>query len=276
MTIPAEHLARDLTESLGRLGERTVGYARLGTGDGSGTIVADFAYRKVYYFDRDSSQVPAIAPLVQTINLISLNNPDLEGVRIRLGYPPYNPKVLHVLGLDTGEGLDSVAGITAEEQLTAKTLYPSVGNITNFRVSPQETPDTTVFVNASPYFDSLGNWSLWGGDSADLANAITALASGKHQMVLVCFDTVTAALVLLTNTASDGGQTDKDVFDWTTILSITIDVHYIPIGAVHIYFGQIVVTEDDIYRSADPRAAFGKQSGGLSYDDVVRHVWMGA
>ena len=81
-------------------------------------------------------------------------------------------------------------------------------------------------------------------------------------MAVVCLDITTADLAIFTNTASIGTAADKALFDWTTIATeISITGIYIACGAVHLYAGQTVITEDDIYRSADPRVAFGKQGG---------------
>lgn len=261
MVIKADQIAQDL----GYLGEVVIGYARLGKGDAAKTIIADLAYRKVYYYDQDNSQVPAIAPVVEGINILSLNNPQLAGTRIRIGYPNYNHKQLHMLGFDSGEGLQAVGGLTPQEQLTAKTIYPSVGDITNFRGMAQTPPDLTVFIGPSPYYDADGNYQIWGGSSTDptaFSDLIDALTSGQHQMAVGCIDITTGEPVILTNTASDGTAADKALFDWTTIATeIAITANYIPCIAVHLYEGQTEITEDDIYRSADPRAAFGKQAG---------------
>lgn len=257
--------ADELTKDLGILGEVVIGYARLGMGSGSGIIIADLAYRKIYYYDQDNSQVPAIAPVVESINILTLNNSQLAGTRIRLGYPNYDHKRLYMLGFDTGEGLQSVGNLLPQEQLTSASLYPSVGNIVNFRIMPQDTPDTTVFVNPSPYYDNLGVFNIWGGSDTEnlITDAIAALTSGQHQMVVICLDISTGDLEIVTNTASAGGVNDKGLFDWTTIATdMTFSDTDLLVGAVHIYEGQTEITEDDIYRSADPRVGFSKPVGG--------------
>lgn len=257
--------AEEIFEQTGYLGEVVLGYGRLGKGDAAKTIINNLAQRKVWYFDENNSQVPATVPVVEGINILSLNNPILAGTRIRLGKPNYDHSRMYMLGFDTGEGLQAVGGLTPQEQITAKTLYPSVGDITNLRVMAQTIPDLTIFMSPTPYYDADGNYQIWGGSSCDdssIGDLITALGSGQHQMVLVCLDTTSSDFAFITNTAVTGGQTNKDNFDWTTIVTdMTIDVRYIPAGAVHIYEGQTEITEDDIYRSADPRVIFGKQGG---------------
>lgn len=265
MVIKVDQLAKDL----GYLGEVVIGYARLGMGSSSKVTIADLAQRKIYYYDENNSQVPAIAPVVEGINILTLNNPQLAGIRIRLGYPNYDHKRLYMLGFDTGEGLQAVGNLLPQEQQDSATLYPSVGNIINFRIMPQKSPDTTVFINPSPFYDVDGKWSFWGGESFDLADTIAALTSGQHQMAIVCLDVTVSELVVFTNVASDGTAADKGLFDWTTIATeIGITDVFIACGAVHLYEGQTEITEDDIYRSADPRAAFGKQ--GVSFTASIQ------
>lgn len=269
MVIKSDQLAKDL----GLLGEVVIGYARLGKGGDSKVTIADLAQRKIYYYDQNNSQVPAIAPVVESINILTLNSPALAGIRIRLGYPNYDHKRLYMLGFDTGEGLQFVGNLLPQEQQTAANMYPSIGQIVNLRMMPQDTPDTTVFINPSPFYDADGNWSFWGGESFDLADTIATLTSGQHLMAVVCLDVTMDDLTVLTNTASAGTVADKGLFDWTTIATdIAITADYVACGAVHLYEGQTEITEDDIYRSADPRAAFGKQigsGGGGIVDSVV-------
>lgn len=258
MSINDQEIARRFRAALNEIGIIPAGYARLGRGDTSGVILANLAQRRCYYFDGPTSQPTVTAKLAQDISISAINNSALEGTRVRLGYPPYDPKVLYIVGFDTGEGLDSVGGATPQEQLENKGLYPDVGSIQNLRIIAQETPDTTVFVNPTPYYDDTGAWSIFGGDTTDLSTEITALSSGEHQMAVICLDITTGDLVNVTSTAETGGVDDKDVFDWTTIYDLALSTDYIPAGAVHLYEGQTEIVEADIYRSSDPRAIFGK------------------
>lgn len=269
MVIKAEALSKDLAV-IGQVGETGVFYARLGNPeifatDPNNAIISDYTFRKVWAYDETNSQATFVIPVEQSINILSLNNPQLMSTRIRVGFPAYNKQVLHMLGIDTGEGMALVGQITPQEQYTANIFYPSVGQITNLRIEPLNPPALSVFVGATPYYKADGTWAIWGGESLDI-DAVQTLVdalSGQHQMVLVCLDPATDSTVLITNTASDGGQADKDLFDWTTIATdMTIDPSFITGGTFHIYDGQTEVVEDDIYRTADPRVIFGKPTGG--------------
>lgn len=265
-----------LRKALGNLVEVPAGTARLGKGDGSGTIIANYQQRTVWYFDSVTSQTPSTAPLAQGLFLQAFNRAELEGTRIRLGYPPYKSNVLHILGFDSGEGLTAVGGITPNEQLLAKVITVDVGSLINFRVAPQSTPDLTVHVNPCYYLDSTGALNFFGGDDFDLTSLIGALSSGEHQMVLIALDNIVGGLVEFTSTAEAGGLADKDLFDSTTIVTdMTLDAGSIPLGAVHIYDGQTEVIEDDIYRTADPRVIFDATGGGGSSDSALFLAWRG-
>jgi len=273
--INRDDIAKQIQPALGQLGERPAGYARLGRGDRSGVIVKDFAYRTVYYYNE--GQPTAFAPLSTNVNITAINNVGFEGVRVRLGYPNYNPSVLHVLGLDSGEGLDAVGGLTPAEQLVTKAQYPDVGSLINFRLSPNNPIDTTVFVNGGFYYDDTGALQYFGGDSIDLAATIAALASGEHQMAVIALNVSTGDLGIVVNTAATG--TDKELFDQVTIIDMTYDTYDLAKGAVHLYYGQTSVVEDDIYRLFDPRVLFTRPgAGGGGGGDIlipIKRSWFG-
>ncbi len=253
MTIQIDQLSKRMRSALGNVAEIPAGYARLGLGDHSGRIIADGSKRLAYIYDR---QTVSLVKVGQTISLQAINNANMEGVRVRLGYPPYAPGEMHILSLDSGEGLDAVGGALPDEQIISKALYPDVGSILNFRIAPNDPADTSVFVNGSPYRTGSGAWAYLGNSSFDLDTIISALSSGYHQMAVICLDTSAGDLTVVTNTSETGGAGDKQIFDMTTIASLTFAAAYIPIGAVHIYSGQTAVVEDDIYRTADPRTIY--------------------
>lgn len=272
--IDRNQIAKGIRPALAQIGELPGGYARLGKGDRSGIIVKDFEHRLVYYYN--DGQPTAHAPLDLNVNLMSINNPQLEGVRIRLGYPNYRPDVLHVLGIEPVEGMAAVGGVTPGEQYISKAQYPDVGSILNFRLSPNNPPDMNVFISAGYYYDADGNLAFFGGDLCDLEATIGALASGEHQLVVVSLDVSTGELVIATSDAVEGGSGDKDVFNTSTIVELTYGDNDEQKGAVHLYYGQTVIREADVYRLADPRVPFtrrGAPGGGSgTEDEIARHI----
>jgi hypothetical protein len=252
----------ELHSALSKIAIRPGGYAYLGKGDGSGTIVADFSKRLLYYYT--PSRPWATAPLVTSENILAYNKSVLENTRVRLGYPSEQPSVLHILGLDTGEGYDAVGGITPGEQLISAQKFTDTGSLINFRIAPNDPADTEVYINPGWYINTSGDPAFWNGDSTDtlLTTAIAALSSGEHQMAVVFVNAATGAAAIATNTAESGGVNDKELFDTTTIEDMTIADNYVPCGAVHLYDGQTSITENDIYRSSDPRIVFNRTGSG--------------
>lgn len=256
--------ARALRNNLQHVGEFPAGYARLGRGDGSGVIIADISRRLVYVFEA-AWQVPSAVPVAQAIDIRSLNNPALEGMRVRLGYPPYAPDRVHVLGFDAGEGMAAVGGLTPQEQLTAALAVPQVANIADFRITA--IGGLVVRVNPGKYYQfSTGDWQYFGGDDITLSMPAT---SGHHQMQVVCLDTETGELAVISNTSEAG--TIKAAFDLTTIDGMTVPDGYLLCGAVHCVEGATELSEADIYRDADPRVVFTVGgAGGSTGGDTVR------
>jgi hypothetical protein len=241
--------AKALRKSLKHVGEFPAGYARLGKGDGTGTIIADASRRLVYVFETVGS-VPSAVPLDQGIDIRSLNNPTLEGFRVRLAYPSYAPDRVHVMDLDDGEGLQALGGFTPQEQLNAAQATPQTANMADFRLSV--VSGLTVQVNPGKYFQrSTGKWQYFGGDTIALTMPTT---SGYHQMQVVALDTEDGDLDVVSNTAEVG--TNKDLYDLSTIAGMTIPDGYLPCGAVHCLNGVTDLAETDIYRNADPRVMF--------------------
>lgn len=256
--------AKALRKSLKHVGEFPAGYARLGKGDGTGAIVADVTRRLVYVFEAVGS-VPSAVPLDQGIDIRSLNNPTLEGFRVRLAYPSYAPDKVHVMGLDDGEGLQAVGGYTPQEQLTAALAVPQTANIADFRLSV--VSGLTVMVNPGKYYQrSTGAWKHFGGDTITLTMPTT---SGYHQMQVVALDTEDGDLNVVSNTAEVG--TNKDLYDLSTIAGMTIPDGYLPCGAVHCMNGVTNLDETThIYRTADPRVMFqARRTPVLVSDDNV-------
>lgn len=255
--------AKALRKGLKHVGEFPAGYARLGKGDGTGVIVADVTRRLVYVFEAVGS-VPSAVPLDQGIDIRSLNNPTLEGFRVRLAYPSYAPDRVHVMGLDDGEGLQAVGGYTPQEQLTAALAVPQTANIADFRLSI--VSGLTVMVNPGKYYKrSDGDWQYFGGDTLALTMPST---SGYHQMQVVYLDTETGALSTVANTAEVGNN--KDAFGYATIDALAIPDGALLTGAVHCVQGTTALAETDIYRGADPRVVFSARATPVlvSDDDV--------
>jgi hypothetical protein len=252
--------------ALGSIAVRPAGYTYLGRGDNSGVIIADMNARTCWTYTPNQPPVPI--PLVNDINIIAINRPELEGCRVLLGFPPQKPNVLHITDLDYTSGNASVGGITPEEQMVAAQQYMSVGNLINFRLSPNDPLDSEVYINPGWYLDLNGNGAWWGGDSTTplLTAAIAALSSGTHQMAATFIDAATNTPAIVTNTAEPGGAGDKQVFDTTTIEELSTPSGYVPTGAVHLYFGQTLITEDDIYRASDPRIVFNRTGSSNSLD----------
>lgn len=265
--ITRDEIAKLIRPALGALGERPAGYALLGKGDRSGIIIKDAEHRQVYYYSE--GQPTAFAPLSLNMSLVAINNPQMEGWRVRLGYPNYRPDVLHILGIDAVAGVAAGGGYTPDEQYNAKAQFLDVGSFLNFRLSPNNPADLSVFVSAGYYYDSSGNLAFFGGDLYDLTDAIGALSSGQHQLAVVSLDVSTGELALATNTAETGGSGDKDAFNESTIVGLTYGDNDQQKGAVHLYYGQTAVGESDIYRQGDPRVPFTRPGaaggGGIDY-----------
>lgn len=245
--------ANTFRNQLKHIGEFPAGYARLGKGDGSGVIIASLSDRTVYIYDA-TAQVPSAVPVVENVSIVALNNPALEGTRVRLGYPPWYPNRMHVMGLDTGEGLRAVGGVTPTEQASVAAFYPSATNLTALRL----TPDTGLSVWVAPawYFHgATGDPQYFAGDTLALDSVVSALTSGQHTLSLVCLDTLTGLLAHVDATASTGSL--KDILGVWTIDGLTIPQGYQASGAIHLIYGQTSITEDDVYRGeGDPRVLY--------------------
>lgn len=245
--------ARAFRSALGQVGTIFSGYARLGRGDGSGTILADLSRRLVWYFD---NQGTAVAPVVMEMNLVALNSAAMEGQRVRLGFPPYAPETLHVIGFDSGESVAAFGGVTPEEQLSAAVAAPAQP----LRIAAQNPPDTSLWVQSGAYLGG-GRWNWFAGGSIDVSTQIAALTSGQHQMGMICLNGMTGALAVVTNTAVTGSS--KNEFDASTLGGILIPANYLPLGAVYLFYGQAEVREDttrnDLYREIETRV--GKIEG---------------
>jgi hypothetical protein len=258
--------SKRIHKALGSITDRPAGYGFLGRGDNSGEIIANINKRLLYYYT--PGQPFATAPLSEAQDIRAYNKKELENTRVRLAFPKEQPNVLHIMGLDTGQGYDSVGGIMPGEQLNSKALYPDVGSLINLRGAPNDPPGTEIYINPGWYINASGNPAFMGGDTTDplLTDAIAALSSGEHQMALILINAADGTFVLITNTAEAGTVDDKDLFDTTTIQDdMTILADRVPTGGiVHLYYGQTEITEDDFYRSADPRTIFNATGAGGS------------
>lgn len=261
-------LSTRFRRALGRIGELPAGQAYLGKGDGSGTIIADYTNRLAWYSGRN--QPPALARVPTTINIMSLNNPALEGLFVRIGYHPEASDRLHILGVDAGEGQQSLGGIMPAEQLQAAALYPSASNLMPLRLAPEATPSMSVYVNPGAYWErGTGIWAWMAGNYYDATSDIAALTSGQHQFLLVCLDTTDGAIAGVLNTASTGSE--KSVFNAMTISALSIPAAYMPCGAVHLYYGQTSIVETDIYRDFDTRVQYAaNHNPGISSAVVTK------
>lgn len=239
--------ARAFRSALGQVGTIFSGYARLGRGDGSGTILADLSRRLVWYYD---NQGTAVAPVVMEMNLVALNSAGLEGQRVRLGFPPYAAETLHIIGFDSGESIAAFGGVTPEEQMTAAIAAPP----TSLRIGANNPADTSIWVASGAYIAG-GRWKWWSGGSLDLSAQIAALTNGQHQMALICLDGLNESLTAVTNTAVTGSS--KNEFDTTTLATMLIPANYLPLGAIYLFYGQTEIREDttrvDIYREIETR-----------------------
>lgn len=244
--------------ALGNVTTRPAGDGYLGKGDGSGVIVADISKRTLWV-QANKGEPPTPMPLVTEIDIRSFIGVrhELEGMRVTLGIPP-RQTVLYVTGYDQGEGLAAVGGITPSEQLASKAQFPDVGSIINFRLSPNNPADTEIYINPGWYKAADGLPAFWGGDSTVdlLTDAIAALSASEHQMAVVYIDNATGEPAIITNTAESGGINDKQVFDTTSIMEMAHSAGEVLTGAVHLYYGQTTIAEDDIYRSSAPRLMF--------------------
>lgn len=264
-------------KALSGFATRPAGYTLLGRGDLSGVIVSDIARRTLWTYDINQPPVPL--PLVESIFITPFVGirPELEGVRVRIGYPPEEPNVLHIIGFDQKQGLTSVGGLMPSEQMLAAQKYVDTGSLINFRLAPNDPVDSEVYINPGWYLNTSGEPVWWGGGSSGdvttlLETAIAALSAGNHQMAVVYIDAATNAPGILTNTEEAGGVNDKQLFDTTTVEEMTWTDGLMPCGAVHLYYGQTTVTEDDIYRDSDPRNIFnttGSGGGGMTDFDVA-------
>ena len=262
-----DNMTAQIHKALNNVTTRPAGYAYLGRGDNSGVIVADPNRRTCWTYTLNQPPVPV--PLVTSLNILVVNRPEMEGTRVQLGYPPQKPNVLHIVDFDYGEGLDSVGGITPEEQFLAASKYVDSGSLINLRGAPNDPADGEVYINPGWYITDSGKPGWWGGDSSDTlcTTARAALGSGEHQMAVLVIDGATGLPGIALSPAEAGGVNDKQVFDNTTIADMTFADNLTPAVAVHLYFGQTVITEDDIYRSADPRIVFRNTGASTGMSD---------
>lgn len=249
-------LSSRFRKALGRIGELPAGQAYLGKGDGSGTIIADYVNRLAWYYGRN--QPPALARVPTSINIMSLNNSALEGLFVRIGYHPEAPERLHILGVDAGEGQQSLGGIMPAEQLQTAAMYPAASNLMPLRIAAEATPAKRIYVNPGAYWErGTGAWAWMAGGYYDATSAIAALTSGQHQFLLVCLNTADGSITGVLNTASTGSE--KSIFDASTVSALTIASHYVPCGAAHLYYGQTTITEADLYRDVETRVLYQPQ-----------------
>lgn len=267
--ITKDEINERIRKAVGSVAELPAGYALLGRGDGAGAIVASFTARTVYI---SGTNVAGQARLAQSINITLFTNPavnriQFEGVRVKLGYPNYDPKVLYVTSFDTGEGMDALGGLTLNEQQQQAAQYPDIGKITNLRLMPDNPPSLNIFVAPTSYYDLNGQWHWFGGDGLtdDFTDDVAAL-SGQHQMAVVYLDVTTGELGRALSPAVTGGVDQKDTLDVATIDDLAdasgFSAGQILCGAVHLYDGQTTIEETDVYRSADPRVIYQTPGAG--------------
>lgn len=249
-----DEMVSSLGTSFGRIGEIPAGEAYLGKGDGTTTVIADVTQRLVYTND---GQTWTQTPLGQRVTITAVEGQ--AGVRVRLARLPENPQRVFVAGFTESTVRQAFGGVLPGEQQGKAAFFPDVGRIKDFRIAPQNPTGLSVHVNGGAYYDSTGAWATFGGGDldSDISTAVGALSSGQHQMGVVILVPSTGDLDLLTNTAATGGAGDKDIWDSTEVMSILSgQTDMLPCGTIHLYYGQTAVSEDDIYRQADPRVAF--------------------
>lgn len=243
-----------------RYGRHGMVPAYLSKGDGEGQIIFDSsAAPGVVWCYRDVAGVREsfTATLHPDSNIPYQDNPDLETSKIPVTcfYEGDNP-ILWVTGQASQEGVLATGGATLIQQLITAVSYPAATNITELRIAPNfPTTDKRIYVAAGNYYDAHGNWTRFGEDWYDFTSAIAALTSGQHQLAFLYLDTQTGSLGALYTTAATGS--DKSLLGAADIDAMSILSTYLPLGAVHLYYGQGTIIEDDIYRGAgDPRVLF--------------------
>lgn len=262
----SDELRSAIRKALSKVGVIPAGYARLGKGDGTGTILRAIADRTCYYHNWQGA-IPSYAPLAQELNILSFNSPYLEGVRVRLGYPAYAPDVLHIVGIENGEGSQAVGGLMPHEQLTAMTLNINLSNLVPLRVGATIPSGLSVYINPGLYFDPLTpKHRMYGGGTLDLTSVISALTSNTHQMILIYLNRQTGVISYASSTAVSG--TSKEEFSAATYAAIAQYPPWQPLALIHCHNGQTTVEDTDFYRDIDPRPLFG-QGLNLPYNALA-------
>ncbi len=255
-----QRLLKAGTDAGKRYGRHQKINAYLGKGDGNGTILFDTsAAPGVVWCYRDVAGVREsfTAMIYPDSNIPYQDNPDFETSKIPVVcfYEGDSP-ILWVTGQASQEGVMATGGATLIQQLITAVSYPAAANLSELRVAPNfPTTDKRVYISAGNYYDAHGNWTRFGEDWYDFTSAIGALTSGQHQMAVLYLDVTTGNLGALYTTAATGS--DKALWGAADTDAMSILSTYLPLGAIHLYYGQGAIIEDDIYRGADdPRVLF--------------------
>lgn len=241
-------------------GRRVVGFALLGKGDGSGTLVVPNGLpREIWARRSDTRELFTLYLPPNSVIAFQDGNAAIETIEMRYGYETDNSR-LQILDALTSAGQQAVGSQSPIEQTIAQAYWTPLDHITTLRAAPSSPVSTNVSV-AGPLWYPRSSTSkyLFQSGTTSLSTQITALAAGKHQLAVLYLDTATGSLGVLTNTAATAAGTLPSRSEWayTDVQAISIASTYIPIIVIYLYYGQTAVAEADFYRTWDLRPMFG-------------------
>lgn len=279
-----QRIADATRRNIARTGTRPGEQAYLSNGI-DGTVIADQLNRLAWFYTeadngRRSKDVAILLPGCG----IPFDNisPDIR-IPIKLGKPP-NDDRLHIMGQD---GTAATGGYTIEEMKINAAAHQAAADLQEFRVSAIGADVIEVRIEAGLYTQPSTGLKMR-ADTATTYDAATTLTdlqallgANEHQIVWVCKNYETGAIVTAAGTATTASSTvpSPGEFVDSDITGITIPANCKPLIPVYLYDGQTAIEEvspaRDILRLWDARLDFPlnvASSGGSGAVDKIARV----
>lgn len=290
------NLTDAVANSLGQVGETGIMFARLGYGDGTGTIIANRATREVYYFlgaIGDDHREIGTAILTQNLVIPFLDLKSSEGLYIRLSYPPQDKSKRHITGLDPNRAFVVSNGSTPAEQIQQASQFPGSAQLNILRAAPTSPdPSMTINITGEAIYDSLDRQSqgiIQLGPQYALQPSDVP-AAGYQRASLLVYNVISNIYIL--RAGSDSVNTLSPNTNYASVTPASILAIFpmsgdIPISYVYLWGEMAAISEPDFLRLYDPRriylpyiknnwsaAADPTSTSDLAHGYVVGSTWI--
>lgn len=273
-------LAQTIKRTIATVGTTGTKTAYLGKGDGTGTITDSTApqLRTVWFYaDTEAGHELGTAILAESAGIPYEDNPQLEGLPIRLGFPP-GATELYVIGLNGIEGRRFAGNLTPLESKYTSMAYPYFRDIRDGRIEITQPTSLSVLVTGGFFYSQSTTIQMMSDITYDFTSAVAALTANQHQLAVLCIDNTTGNLATVATTAATsalGSVPSRNEFTASSISALALGGSYIPLGVLYLYNGQTAITETDIFRQFDPRLFLSPVAGSSSNIRPIARSWFG-